>query len=285
MPARDAYGDVPVRPNALQMWWNARRDNHLYGSSVMNEGLQKRQKIERDYHNAKYEVGGDSETDAHESAAYAFFNGLIEQLETGTILDFGCGDGWLSIRLAKKGHQAYGIDISRVLVEKATKWAYEQGLAERAHFEEMAGENLRFPENFFDAIIGSAILHHTEFEMSVEGLYRVLKRGGKGLFIEPMNQNLLLKLWRLLTPWRRSPAEKALSMSDIATVSRIFPKARLHYFTFSSIFSEGLLIFFPKSRFVRAINRALERLDRFVLARFPRLGSSCAVVVMELVKD
>jgi 2-polyprenyl-3-methyl-5-hydroxy-6-metoxy-1,4-benzoquinol methylase len=251
----------------------------------MNEGLQKRQKIERDYHNAKYEGDAESGTDAGESAAYVFFNDLIEQLESGTVLDFGCGDGWLSMRLAKKGHEMYGIDISRVLVDKATKWAHEQGLAEKAHFEEMAGENLRFPENFFDAIIGSAILHHTELQMSLEGLYRVLKQGGKGLFIEPMNQNLLLRFWRLLTPWRRSPTEKALSMSDIATVSRIFPKARLHYFTFSSIFSEGMLIFFPKSRIVRAMNRVLERLDRFVLARFPRLGSSCAVVVMELVKD
>jgi len=251
----------------------------------MNESLQKRQKIERDYHNTRYEGSAESGSDAGESAAYVFFDGLIEQLEPGNVLDFGCGDGWLSMRLAKKGHQVYGIDISRVLVEKATKWAREQGLAEKARFEEMAGEDLRFPENFFDAVIGSAILHHTELQMSLEGFHRVLKKGGKGLFIEPMNQNLVLRIWRLLTPWRRSPTEKALSKSDIAMVSRLFPKARLHYFTFSSIVGEGMLIFFPKSRIVRTMNRVLEKLDRFALARFPRLGSSCAVVVMELVKD
>jgi 2-polyprenyl-3-methyl-5-hydroxy-6-metoxy-1,4-benzoquinol methylase len=255
------------------------------GNFKMYDDLQKRQEIERDYHNKKHEGSLDSETGGNVSAAYAFFNNLIDQLETGTVLDFGCGNGWLGMRLAKKGHEVYGIDISRVLVEKATKWAEEQGLSQRAHFEEMPGENLRFQETFFDAIIGSAILHHTDFEMSLKGLYRVLKREGVGLFIEPMNENLLLKMWRLLTPWRRSRAERALSLSDIATVSRIFPKARFHYFTFSSIFSEGLLIVFPKIRFVQAINRALEKLDRTLLARFPALGSSCAVVVIELVKE
>lgn len=251
----------------------------------MKHDLRTRQKLERDYHNTKYRDGLVSDTGGNENAGYSFFNDLIDQLVTGTTLDFGCGDGWLSVSLARKGHEVYGIDISGVLVEKARKWAQEQGLSGKTHFEEMSGENLRFEDNFFDAIIGSAILHHTDIEMSVNGLYRVLKRGGKGLFIEPMNENLLLKTWRLATPWRRSPAERALRLSDIATVRRIFPQARLHFFTFTSIFSQGLQIAFPKSRLVQATNRALERLDRILLNRFPGLRRSCAVVVMELVKD
>lgn len=252
---------------------------------MREDELRRRQEIERTYHDAKYETQTDAEPIGDDSAAYAFFSDLIARLEAGTVLDFGCGDGWLSMRLASQGHQVYGIDISRVLVDRATKWAAERGLSERVRFEEMPGENLRFRNDFFDAIIGSAILHHTELETSLRGLYRVLKPGGKGLFIEPMNENMLLKLWRILTPWRRSPAERALTLSDVATALRIFPKAKLHYFTLSSIFSEGLLIIFPKSRFVRAMNRTLGRLDQLLVARFPALGRSCAVVVMELVKD
>ena len=247
--------------------------------------LRKRQEIERNYHDTKYEAQTELDASSDDSAAYAFFNSLIARLEPGTVLDFGCGDGWLSMWLADRGHQVCGIDISRVLVDKATKWAAERGLSARARFEEMPGENLRFGNDSFDAVIGSAILHHTDLETSLKGLRRVLKPGGKALFIEPMNENFVLKTWRMLTPWRRSPAERALRLSDIATVSRIFPKARLHYFTLSSIFSEGLLIMFPRSRLVGAMNRKLGKLDQLLVARFPALGRSCGVVVMELVKD
>jgi 2-polyprenyl-3-methyl-5-hydroxy-6-metoxy-1,4-benzoquinol methylase len=252
---------------------------------MTKDDLRKRQEIERNYHDSKYKTQTHSEASGDDSAAYAFFDNLIAGLEAGTVLDFGCGDGWLSMRLANQGHQVYGIDISRVLVDKATKWAEERGLSERVRFQEMPGEDLRFGNDFFDAIIGSAILHHTELETSLRGLHRVLKPGGKGLFIEPMNENMLLKLWRILTPWRRSPAERALTLSDVATVLRIFPNARLRYFTLCSMFTQGLLIVFPRSRFVHGMNRSLARLDERLLAHFPALGRRCAVVVMELVKD
>lgn len=251
----------------------------------MEEDLKLRQQIERDYHNTKYKSDAAPSSSGLVSTAYDFYQSIIDSFTIGIILDFGCGDGWVSIDLAHKGHEVYGIDISIELVNKARKWAEESGVSHKAHFEEMTGENLLYQDNFFDAVVGSAVLHHTDFELALNSIYRVLKPGGMGLFIEPMNQNIFLKIWRTLTPWRRSLAERALTIKEINMIRRRFPAARLNYFVFTSIFSVGLITIFPKSKLIGRINNVLEKVDEVLLNIFPKLGIYCAVVVIELVKD
>lgn len=251
----------------------------------MNAELERKQQIERDYYNNIYMADNASEPARTGGAAYEFFQRMISQLPLGVILDFGSGDGWVSIKMAQQGYDVYGIDISIELVDKSRKVAGELGLSSKVHFKEMAGESLQFEDNFFDAVIGSAVLHHTDIEMALTSLHRVLKKGGTGIFIEPMNQNILLKAWRLLTPWRRSLAEKALTLDEISLIMRIFPKARLHYFNLTAIFSIGLIAILPKNRFVQRLNITLEKLDDMLLKLFPKLNIYCAVVVIELVKE
>lgn len=250
----------------------------------MNEEIIHRQQIERDYHNNKYRFNTASQAPSLVNTAYDFYQSIIDRFEIGRVLDFGCGDGWVSINLARQGHDVYGIDISIELVNKARKWAEESGLSQKAHFEEMAGENLVFQKNYFDAVVGSAVLHHTDFEMALNSIYRVLKPGGTGLFIEPMNQNILLKIWRVLSPWRRSPAEKALTRNELNMITKVFPAARLNYFIFTSMFTKGLMTIFPNIKFVNKLNIMMERFDDFLIGHFPGLGKSCAVVVIELIK-
>jgi ubiquinone/menaquinone biosynthesis C-methylase UbiE len=149
----------------------------------------------------------------------------------------------------------------------------------------MPGENLTFSDNYFDLCLGSAILHHTDLNLAIKNIYRVLKPGGRAIFIEPLNQNLFLKCWRKLTPWRRSPAEKALINDDLKFIRELFPNAKFHFFTFSSILTEGVMIIFPNNRFVSSINRLLERFDNKLLNLFPSLGKYCAIVVLEINKD
>lgn len=247
--------------------------------------LGNRQQIERDYHNRKYKDDIISSSPGFVNAAYIFYQRTIDQLPCGRILDFGCGDGWVSINLAKLGYDVFGIDISIELINKARKWAKDIGVSGNVHFEEMAGEHLLFQDDFFDAVVGSAVLHHTDFEMALNSIYRVLKPGGIGLFIEPMNQNIFLKTWRAMTPWRRSPAERALTMEEINMIKKKFPLARLNYFVFFSILSIGLMTMFPNIHLMRSINKWLEKCDECLIKRFPKIGIYCAVVVVELVKD
>lgn len=251
----------------------------------MAKNLIVKQQIERDYHNNKYKTGSLLSSSTYKNSAYDFYQNLIDQFPTGRILDFGCGDGWVSINLAKNGHEVYGIDISIELIKKARNWAQELGVSDMSKFFEMTGENLSFNDNYFDAVVGSAVLHHTEFEMALDSIHRVLKPGAKGVFIEPMNENFILKIWRILTPWRRSPAEHALTQKEIKMIKSKFPSARLNFFIFTSILSNGLMTIFPRIHIFNKLNIVLEKFDLKLLKTFPKLGLSCAVVVIELIKN
>lgn len=248
----------------------------------MDKSISLRQKIEREYHNSKARDKERACTGM--SAAYLFYWRLIGDVSGKKVLDFGCGNGWVGINLAKKGAEVSGIDISEVLVAKASEQARKEGLASRAAFAVMTAEDLIFPDNHFNMVIGSAILHHTDLDRTIKQVHRVLKPGGVAVFIEPMNQNIALRAWRRLTPWRRSPAERALVDDDLRTISGIFKDARFHFFGLSSIVTKGVLIGFPRSWAARFANGVLETVDGFLLRAFPGLGRFCAVTVMELEK-
>lgn len=251
----------------------------------MDINLERRQQIERNYHNSKYKNEVVASTSGQSNCAYDFYQGVIDRFSIGKILDFGCGNGWVSMSLAIHGHDVYGIDISGELINKARKWAQELGISHNTHFEEMTGEDLLFQDNLFDAVVGSAVLHHTDLEKALDGIHRVLKPGGTGIFIEPMNQNIVLKLWRALTPWRRSSTEKALTEPDLIMIREKFPLSKLRYFHFTSMISIGLSALLPNIQIIQKINPVLEKLDEVLIERFPMLETSCAVVVIELIKD
>jgi len=121
--------------------------------------------------------------------------------------------------------------------------------------------------------------------MAMNSIARVLKPNGRAIFLEPMNQNILLKVWRKLTPRRRSPSERALSVDDLKLIQSFFPEAKFHFFTFFAIFSEGLLILSPTNKLLLFLNELLEHVDKMLLKAFPSLGKYSAVVVMDLRKD
>jgi ubiquinone/menaquinone biosynthesis C-methylase UbiE len=251
----------------------------------MDNELLKRQEIEKNYHDTKYKGDLIVGSGRGENRAYKFFQDLIGDVRGLIVLDFGCGTGWMSLALAKRGGGVYGIDISGELIKKALQLADREGLTDKIHFMEMPGENLTFQENYFDLVLGSSILHHTDIPMAMNGIARVLKPNGRAIFLEPMNQNIILKVWRKLTPRRRSPSERALSVNDLKLIQGFFPEAKFHFFTFSSIFSEGLLILYPTNKLLHFLNDLMERFDKMLLRAFPSLGKYSAVVVLDLRKD
>jgi len=104
------------------------------------------------------------------------------------ILDVGCGTG--SLTIAAKQRQGVdgtvvGIDPSSNMVNLAQEKA-EKAQVEAA-FQVGVIEKIDFPENHFDLVLSSLMMHHLPDEVKKEGLqevFRVLKPNGTLLIIE-----------------------------------------------------------------------------------------------------
>lgn len=90
-----------------------------------------------------------------------FFKLLAERLPEGArILDIGCGDGWISIRAAKEGHRAWGIDSSKSAIADARAAAKDAGIESEVEFCLGDGLQLPYDDNSFDAIVDRGFFHH-----------------------------------------------------------------------------------------------------------------------------
>lgn len=144
---------------------------------------------------------------------------LISSKNNSFILELGSGYGDRSIKLAQDGASVTGIDISETYISLAIAKAKKLGLPQdRLLFKKMDCHCLDFQDNFFDFVCGDAILHHLDVGVVLEETNRVLKPGGVAVFIEPLDGNPLLKLFRYLTPEARTIDEKPLSRNDLKII-------------------------------------------------------------------
>lgn len=87
------------------------------------------------------------------------------------ILDLGCGDGYLSLKLVEKGADIVGVDFSPELVTTARS----RGIDAR-HYN---GEELDFVDEFDGAFSNAAMHWMKRADAVAEGIFRALKKGGR----------------------------------------------------------------------------------------------------------
>jgi SAM-dependent methyltransferase len=112
------------------------------------------------------------------------------------LLDFGCGPGEFSLRYARQGYRVAGFDISPGNIATALNLAAKYGLTDRTMFSVQAGERLAFPDASFDVIGGVDILHHVTIAPAIAECLRVLKPGGRAIFLEPIEVPVFDRLRR-----------------------------------------------------------------------------------------
>ena len=136
------------------------------------------------------------------------------------VLDLGCGRGERSVDLLRRGAVVDGIDISEVYTDQAEAAARAAGFDE-GQYTFVAGDAhaLPYDDATFDLVVGDGILHHLDLDVALGELHRVLKPGGRALFREPLLDNPLLKVFRLLTPKARTDDELPLSAGDLDRIA------------------------------------------------------------------
>ncbi len=102
------------------------------------------------------------------------------------VLDAGCGQGFVACDLAKRFHcKITGIDITPYVVNRARARSRRESIAGKTSFIEGSYEQLPFADNTFDKLYTVETLCHAQnLEKALTELYRVVKPGGKLVFME-----------------------------------------------------------------------------------------------------
>lgn len=102
---------------------------------------------------------------------------IITCLKGNVILDAGCGSGWLSIEIAKRGFEVFAIDLSKKQLEKAELLSkVEQVNLTLVH---ASLSHIPFRAEMFDSIVSSDVIEHIPLlSIALEELHRVLRNEG-----------------------------------------------------------------------------------------------------------
>lgn len=105
-----------------------------------------------------------------------------------TVLDVGCGTGNLTMAAkVRAGYDGavYGIDAALEMIQKAERKAAENQLD--IHYQGGLIEDIPFPDNKFDVVVSSLMLHHLPKDLKRQGIAeisRVLKPGGRFVAVD-----------------------------------------------------------------------------------------------------
>ena len=192
---------------------------------------------------------------------------LAKHAQGARALEYGCGPGSRAFFLASNGAHVTGIDISPVAIEQATARGQAEGLSERLEFRVMNAEALDAPDDSYDLVCGSGILHHLDYERAYPEIARVLKPDGVGVFIEPLGHNPAINAYRNRTPAMRTIDEHPMLMDDFKLAERWFGAVETEFFTLSSLAAIPLR---NRPSFERVVG-GLDALDRTLFRAIPPL--------------
>lgn len=248
----------------------------------MSATLTARQQVEQTHHDRiasreRRDFYAWGALDAADACAYA----LIDSPAGNTILDLGCGRGIHAVHFARAGARVAAIDLSGGMASMTQRRAMAAGVGARVAVQQMSAESLGFADATFDYVFGHSVLHHTDLAITRREVHRVLKPGGRAVFLEPLDHNPALNLFRYLTPWRRTPTEKPLSLADLRFFAEPFTRSSHREFYLLAL---GAFIFVPfKSRTLfQHTLRLLNAVDQQMFCLVPALRRYAWVTVLDV---
>jgi SAM-dependent methyltransferase len=203
---------------------------------------------------------------------------FLGDLRGREVLELGSGAGEMTTLLARSGAHVTAVDISPASIALGQRRARLHRVDAAIDFVVAAGEELPLEAARFDVVVGKAVLHHLDAARAAPELHRVLSRGGRAAFAEPLGTNPVLAFARDHLPYPgKNPrgADIPLSYDAIRAWEAPFSAARHR---------EIQLLAMAERALGRGPLPRLRRADEWLLERFPALRRLCRYVIVTLVR-
>lgn len=188
---------------------------------------------------------------------------LMGDLQGVRVLDIGSGLGESAVYLALKGAKVTANDISPAMLQRCVDLGRSHGVKITPLLG--AGDKFDFGSRKFDIVYGANVLHHIgALKPFLVAVKRALVPGGRFFFIDPLDYNPAIKVYRRLAAKVRTEDEKPLRFADLQIFQDIFPEVRHREFWLST------LAIFLKYFFIDGIHPGQERYWKKILAEDPR---------------
>ena len=157
------------------------------------------------------------------------------------ILDLGCGLGVASLILAQGGAHVVALDPAPRRIDQLHQHAATLGLSASVQPLLGSAEAIPLPDASVDAVFTKSVLIHTDLPTAIREIKRVLKPGGRAVFLEPLAHNPFVNLYRqLLAPAQWKGITQYFTEQRVATLRQAFPISRERRFF---VFGFGAFVF------------------------------------------
>lgn len=103
-------------------------------------------------------------------------------IQSGRLLDVGCGPAVYTPDLTSRGFEVYGVDMAPDVVRRAREIMSHSPYADRAYFLVGDIEHLEFPKEIFDVVLVMGLFDYLPSDdVALAEIRRVLKPGGVAL--------------------------------------------------------------------------------------------------------
>jgi ubiquinone/menaquinone biosynthesis C-methylase UbiE len=199
------------------------------------------------------------------------------------VLDLACGVGYSTQELAGRGAWVFPLDLSAQGLRKTLQRLDRASLTDKVAAVRSSVEQLPFATESIEAVFAQNFLMHVNPEIVGREVWRVLKPGGRAVFVEPLAHHPLVKLYRTLFSSYKGIKPKWSSREDLKLLGQPFSYTKTSGFYFlSALASVGFIQ--KRNWLLKPSFAVLCSLDRLLLKVTPGLEKYTWVSVTELVK-
>ena len=124
---------------------------------------------------------------------------LANGLDKKRILDIGCGYGFRTIGIAKKGVKSItGIDLDQERIYEANDYARKMSI-HNVEFQVMNAESMEFKSESFNVVMADEMIHHAEnLPAVIAEMYRVTRKDGVTIISDHNKWSLASEIIRFI---------------------------------------------------------------------------------------